>query len=95
MRNNKPIINLLGTVHVSKKSKNIIERVFKENKFDCVLTEGVVGNIFNKHYWVREPFLMISISIYFYFLSKFGKDFATVKKLSKKYKIPNKMSIFL
>ena len=89
MKKNKPKITLLGTMHFSKESKNIIKKAFKKYKFDCILTEGVEGKISNKNHWVREPFLMIPLSIYFYFLSKFGKDFVTLKDLCKKYNIQN------
>ena len=81
-------IYIIGTTHISNKSKLIIETAFKQNNFDCVMSEGVNGRIYNEVNWVKEPFLTLIALIYSFFLMRFGKDIVIVEDLSKKYNIP-------
>ena len=81
-------IYLIGTNHISNKSKYLIEKTFKQNNFDCIISEGVKGMIYTEETLIKEPFLTSAALSYSLFLRRFGKDIVTVEESSERYKIP-------
>lgn len=89
MNTEKINVYLLGTRHDSNKSKNDIEDLVKNLRFDCFLTEGVCRRgAFNSKNLLKEPFFLIGAFIWFYYLQYFGKDVSTLHRISEEKGIP-------
>ena len=85
MNRQKTTIYIVGTMHISSKSGNEIEKANKKIKFDEFLSEGVDDTkAYNLENFLKEPFFIVSTFFYFHFILKFfGKDTKMLRKLSK------------
>ncbi len=76
-------LHILGTHHLSKKSKKIITDLVSKGNFDVILSEGIDKTIPFQD-WKKEPFLWIDILVWKSILDKWGQDIGTGEILSKK-----------
>ncbi len=77
---------LAGTLHSSKKSKNTLEYIFTQYKFDVFLIESPKQS---KSEWYRkEPFIFLPYLLYSSSLNKKGSEFTLADKFAKENNIP-------
>lgn len=76
------MIDLLGTIHTSRKSKKKISELINRNSYEIILYEGAKDKI-HKKYWKKDPIICLILCIYFWALRKKGSEFAYLEKLSQ------------
>lgn len=81
---------LLGTDHISEKSKKAVTNVFTQTKFDAVLLEGVEHHKKIVESLVKEPFLFLIFKIWLSGLNRKGSENKLANKLAKE----NNISVF-